>query len=283
MLTAFLFLTSASVATEEPHRLFVPLTELESRFWYAEGREAFRAKKKLADVLAPWRMTIGKVRAPRGQSWTASFAIVESDREQLKVKGFLDERDYRPITTFDEWLASSEGRARAETARGPQVIVNLFAWPGVNDINGSIVRNANPLDVKGVKFAILPDGEASLAILPFEEPIELASSAASGSVAVPQTGSASGTSTTNGKATITKGSGSQTDVRFRTETQSTVTFNSYEVEGFMAYNAVYRVKFPLYAKDGTPLVRKNAKKLVLKVIRQSETQSVEFDLESLLH
>lgn len=245
-------------------------TEEVIRKGYEYGRQERKRKKSLHYLVGPWRKDLAKVRMPSSESWTAPNAILATPALFATLCGYFDEMSYEPTET---------GLKKAmEIAKGPNrffiVVVNLYAWPGISDFDGSITRPAKKEDVSDVQFLILVDGKQVVRPI-FSEtagaPQEIQDSTSRLTVnpifiQSTQSGSAYG----GGNIVNMYASSTSTVYQFDIVRQS-----------YTAYAATYFLAFPLYDSEGKPIITADTKTLVFKAVRPTYEHTCVFDLSKI--
>lgn len=257
-----------------------PLFELDPsrlRAAYAAGRSAASKKTKIEALVRPWCQDVGRVRSPKGLSFTAPYVALVLPVVSSMVDGFNAQREYRDDKQHEKLLAELQSNPPQPKDRRIRLIADLYAWPGISDWNHSINRSASQADVKDVKFVLLIDGLKP--VHPVVRPTALSEAVMDGSVSIPEYHTIHGASTTTSRAVATGSDGSSATATGTSNTSSTVTYVTHAIQGFSAYQATYSLEFPLYDESGVPLVSRSTKKLVLKVIRPDGEHTGVFDLE----
>ncbi|MBS1724171.1 MAG: hypothetical protein JSS66_14600 [Armatimonadetes bacterium] len=249
------------LADDELHPIFSMNPDI-LRAAYARGREAAKSKNGIQKLIDPFDIDIGKVRSPSNVRWQAPRALFRPPFVTLEIKGYQDAREYKDNS---EAMASIKAQTDPPTPpenRRIRFFVQLFAWPGINDYTGAILRDARQEDVRDVKFVVLIDGDPARAVHPYVKPTATSEATYDGSVSIPEfntvSSSSSGTASASGSGGYASGTYNST---------SHVTYVTHRTEEYSSYQADYELEFPLYDKNGNPYVTAKTKKLVLKVVR----------------
>lgn len=211
------------------------------------------------------RKDLAKVRSPDQQKWWNPTVLVFNDYLIGQYLGWDDRVNYRGSESSSQRF----GRLQPDTNFVREsffVRANLVAWPGISDFDDSINRNANPSDIRDVKFVILLDGNPEKALHPIIQH-QVSKLTGESSYSIPELSQ----STTNIQSSGTQGYFSQT---------STVTYASQSTQDFTYYTASYDLYFPLF-QNGKVTIPRSTKFLEFISIRNGGEHKVKFYLNEM--
>jgi hypothetical protein len=246
-----------STATNQSADLHPVFTAQEQKLKeaYNYGREWRKKKKNHAELWGPWRKDLAKVRQPDYASWTAPNVVILTPTCVAAMKGYEDQMRYVDYEQGFKQVLD----ILSTPPRHIMVVVNLYAWPGINEFTDRVNRPARREDVEDVEFCMIVDGKSVL------RPTE-----------VKQLGN-----------TVVKernapylGINSAFISAYPGGT-STVSVYTIESESYTAYAATYILAFPAFDTDGRPTIPASARTIEVKAFRPTYEHSCRFDLHKL--
>lgn len=263
MLSALLLSIALHQGLATTHPLFTIDSDVIKRS-YGLGRDMCKRKAKPTALVAGYYKEVGKVRSPAWQHWQAPYAVFCPPLLAAELLGFEDQRQYNDTSNLDKVIELYKAVKKPEE-RHIRFIVNLYAWPGVNDYNGAVNRVANAQDVKNVHFVMIVDGDADHAIHPLIAPTQGETEAGTGTYDIPEYHTVYGSSITS----TPYGSISSS---------STYSFYTERLASYNYYRCAYNLAFPLYDKEGKPYITPQTKTITLKIIYPTGEHSATYTL-----
>lgn len=244
---------------------------------------ATQVKKKTRwDILYGKQLEdLGKVRTPPGLYWDPPRASIMTPKLWAALMGAQDGREYNDSKQFEDYLSKRPGDANAPTEI-VKIYADLWAWPGISDWDAAINRTADESEVKNVKFVLLTDDVPPRVMKPFiiengkEKEVE-------SNYGIPEYNTITGTSDSKidakGTSTSSNGTTTRSTGTATVRTASTVTYKTVKAQSATAYNAGYQLVFRIVDADGKPIIRKENKKIIFKVIRPTGEWTVKWNLD----
>lgn len=227
---------------------------------YDKGRKVAEHIKNADDALpGRFRKNIGKVRSPDGADWWPPHCIIWTPTAYAYWKGWNDGKDYNPRYDALHMFKPYENSILS-------IQVNTAAWPGVSDWDLKINRQANPDDVRDLKFVLFVDGNRENPIKPIVAN-NTGNTSGSGSLIIPEI-------KTQSVNVTTSGTGGYSD------NTSSVTYNTFVVNNYSCYTASYNLLFN-FNSNGKSLLPPTAKTLELLIIYRSGEHYAKFNLDEL--
>jgi hypothetical protein len=228
-----------------------------------KGKKEFEDHKSLQDVFGPYQKHPVGVIGEKGTSHQ-STVVFNADRgiEEI-VRSYQASANYKP---FD---LPADLRANGSFLKTINFFIDLESTPRMR---GNRVRGDAAPDDVNVTNAVVTDDQGETIFPLSNKPLTSNSGEInySGVDVVPQTVTQRSTASATGSGGYASATGF-----------STVTYNSLIPwsEDHPYYEASYVVVFPLFDDKGEPLIRDNAKKITLHIIRPVGEQQVEYDLK----
>ncbi|HEY3330800.1 MAG TPA: hypothetical protein VGK19_12305 [Capsulimonadaceae bacterium] len=230
-----------------------------------KGRKAFVDHKSLDDVYKPFRKNPFGVTGEKGPSRQSAVVFNGDSGVDQVVDSYRASANYKPLELVDSV------RQRGLFLRSLDFDIHLVSTPRIKQ--GHVKKDGTYDDVNVTNVVVTDD--TGVTLFPLDKL---------------NTDSQAGKTVVKGEdlvtSTVTKRSNSHTRGHkgdSDTDSQSTTTYQRIVPwsETHPYFEASYKVSFALFDEKGEPLIRDNAKKLILHIIRPVGEQQVEYDLKPL--